>query len=378
MATYKIVVSGKVLPGYELEDVKENLARAFKLNNPEQKEKAFARIFYANPMVFKKGLDEGQAKAYQAALKKAGLGSAIEAEAPVLEMTSDIENDNQKEPASVAAVVTPEAQAELSDQHNKAQNSDAPSTADLETAVADGEVVLVDPQKTPASAGVDWIKEGYSYFKQGPVTWIGMVFLFFAITIVLSLIPLVSIILNIFNPVFIAGFMLACYKLSRSESFGIEDLFAGFKRNFGRLAAVGAVYLVSVVVIGGVFLGLMFGVMDQEQLEIMAQTQDPAILFSNSFLLMLIFILLISVVMMAYIFAPALIMLHDIRPMEAMKLSFIGCWRNMLPLLVYGIVATVLGFIAMIPFGLGLFILMPVLTASIFSAYRQIYTEPAI
>ena len=85
-----------------------------------------------------------------------------------------------------------------------------------------------------------------------------------------------------------------------------------------------------------------------------------------------------SLVMMAYIFAPALIVMHDVTAVEAMKLSFTGCLRNILPFLLYGLVAMLLGIIAAIPFGLGFLVLMPVLTASIFAAYRQIFTESSI
>ena len=47
--------------------------------------------------------------------------------------------------------------------------------------------------------------------------------------------------------------------------------------------------------------------------------------------------------------------------------------RNILPFLVYGIIAFVLLLLASIPLMLGLLVMMPVLIASIYTAYRDIY-----
>ena len=80
---------------------------------------------------------------------------------------------------------------------------------------------------------------------------------------------------------------------------------------------------------------------------------------------------------MAYWFAPVLIVLHGMSPVEAMKTSFMGCLYNILPFLVYGVVAMVLFFIAMIPLMLGLLVLVPMLIASVYIAYRDIYLQPA-
>ena len=77
--------------------------------------------------------------------------------------------------------------------------------------------------------------------------------------------------------------------------------------------------------------------------------------------------------LMAYWFAPALVALDDLTAFSAMKLSFFGCMKNVLSFLVYGILGLVLLLIGVIPLGLGLLVVLPVLTASIYVAYRDIY-----
>jgi uncharacterized membrane protein len=80
-------------------------------------------------------------------------------------------------------------------------------------------------------------------------------------------------------------------------------------------------------------------------------------------------------IMAAYWFAPALVMLHDMPPIEAMKASFFACFRNFVPFLVYSLVMGFTLFIAILPFGLGLLVWVPVAIASTYAAYRQIFTE---
>ena len=60
---------------------------------------------------------------------------------------------------------------------------------------------------------------------------------------------------------------------------------------------------------------------------------------------------------------------------EAMKLSFMGCLKNILPFLIYGIVGFVLMVIATIPFGLGWLILAPVVLATVYVGYKDIFLE---
>ena len=78
-------------------------------------------------------------------------------------------------------------------------------------------------------------------------------------------------------------------------------------------------------------------------------------------------------VAMAYWFAPALVALNGLGPVAAMKTSFLGCLKNILPFLLYGLVAMLAGLLAVIPLGLGWFVLGPVLAASMYAAYRDIY-----
>jgi len=59
----------------------------------------------------------------------------------------------------------------------------------------------------------------------------------------------------------------------------------------------------------------------------------------------------------------------------AIKQSFGACLKNIVPFLIYGVVAFVLSIVATIPFGLGWLVLGPVLAASVYTAYQDIFGD---
>ena len=78
---------------------------------------------------------------------------------------------------------------------------------------------------------------------------------------------------------------------------------------------------------------------------------------------------------MATWFAPALVVFHRLQPLEAMKQSFQGSVRNVVPFLLWGIISTIFGLIAAIPFLLGFLVWGPVIVGSVYAAYRDIYLQ---
>ena len=76
---------------------------------------------------------------------------------------------------------------------------------------------------------------------------------------------------------------------------------------------------------------------------------------------------------MALWFAPALIVFDNLKPVDAMKASFFACLKNMVPFLLYSIILLVLCVIAAIPLCLGFLVLGPVIIASIYAGYRDVF-----
>jgi uncharacterized membrane protein len=56
-----------------------------------------------------------------------------------------------------------------------------------------------------------------------------------------------------------------------------------------------------------------------------------------------------------------------------MRESFFACLKNILPFLVYGIVGLVLFFVSAIPLLLGWLVFGPVMTATLYTSYRDVF-----
>lgn len=84
---------------------------------------------------------------------------------------------------------------------------------------------------------------------------------------------------------------------------------------------------------------------------------------------------LIVPLLMATWYAPALTIINDVPAIQAMKLSFKGCLRNIVPFLIYGLVGIVLAIIASIPLALGWLLLLPTMICSTYVSYREIFVD---
>jgi uncharacterized membrane protein len=245
--------------------------------------------------------------------------------------------------------------------------------------MATEELRLVEPPRSnPAGAGVDWIGEGWRLFARAPLMWVISIFVILVIAIVVGIVPLIgSLAFQVVQPVFAAGYVVACRNLETGGDFELEQLFAGFKKNFASLLIVGLIFLAGSIALILVFLAFAgFGIV----MAYMAGGVNdvyPALMASGMSILLgtLVMLALMVPLLMLYWFAPALVMMHDMAPWAAMKASFRGCLGNIVPFIVYGFIMLVLCFVALIPIGLGLLVWLPVAVASTYAAYRSIYTE---
>jgi uncharacterized membrane protein len=238
--------------------------------------------------------------------------------------------------------------------------------------------LLVPSRSAPIGEGVTWIGAGWRLFTKAPLMWIVGILILLVISIVINIVPFIGgIAFQLLNAVFSAGFVVACRSLERGGEFELEHLFAGFKKNFVNLVIVGALLLAGMIVIALIFagvagFGVIMGFMSGNQDEALAALAGSAMLLLLGALIMLA---LMVPLLMAFWFAPALVIMHDMAPVAAMKESFMGCLRNFIPFIVYGIVMGVLAILAVIPFGLGMLVWVPLAIASSYAAYRSIFTE---
>ena len=247
--------------------------------------------------------------------------------------------------------------------------------ADVPNAAPDGEFVAKG-RSVAAGNGWTWITQAWELFKGQKGTWIGLFVIFVVIVIVLNFLPLIGpFALILLSPVLYGGVMLGCDALRNGDDLKVGHLFAGFSSHTGRLIGVGGATLLAFI---GVFVVVML-LFGADMARIMMGTQpSPAQMQAMGlrFMLVPLIILALSVpIYMAIWFATPLIVLNDFSVGDALKASFAACLGNILPFLVFGAIFFLLAIVASIPLLLGWLALGPVLLASIYTGYRDIFYE---
>ena len=228
-----------------------------------------------------------------------------------------------------------------------------------------------DLRVVEAGRGASWWAHGWRIFTSGIGTWIGIMLIYIIITILISIVPFVGDVgHSLLAPVFIGGLMLGCRAIDRDQPLKVAHLFEGFQAaHFVPLLIIGAIDIALTLLLAAVVAGGMSG--GGSIMEIMRHGgSDPMEMMSRSAgalgvagLFASLAALVIGAVMAALNwFAPALVVLHGAKPIDAMKTSFMATWRNWVAFLVYGLIAIAFALVVLlvagalaVMFGLSLF-----------------------
>jgi uncharacterized membrane protein len=239
------------------------------------------------------------------------------------------------------------------------------------------------PQAPPAVRGVaagrglDWITEGWALFLRAPGPWIALALLVFVISMICTVVPVLGNLLSPFvSAVLSAGALLAARKLQTGGTLQVADVFAIFSHPaLKSVLIVAGIYVGLILVAVMVFAGITIGAGGMAMLA-GAMAGDASATAGG--LLGLAFAALVFLALMApitamYWFAIPAVLFHGTEPWAAMKQSLSACLANLMSLLVYGVLVLIAFSIGMIPFMLGLLVVVPVLFASWLISYQDIF-----
>ncbi|SFW10687.1 BPSS1780 family membrane protein [Nitrosovibrio sp. Nv17] len=232
-------------------------------------------------------------------------------------------------------------------------------------------------RQVDAKQGWQWIVTGFYLFRQIPVMWIVLCAVLLLIAATLALIPVVGqFVFTLVSPVFLAGLMLGCRALEQGGNLEVAHLLAGFRRDPAALITIGGIYLVGQVLILGVFMFVGGDVLMDLLIDGKRVDENELKSVSGDMLTASLIGLMLSIpLMMATWFSPLLVVFNDMVPLEAMRMSFVACLKNIIAFQIYGVTLVVLIVLAAMPYGLGLFVLVPTMFASIYVSYRDIFRE---
>jgi hypothetical protein len=253
----------------------------------------------------------------------------------------------------------------------------APTThvADIPEQVADGNFIA-EGRTRPAGNGWSWIKSARALTKTRFWLWMGIFIVFAIIAIGLSVIPIIgSLASYLIMPVLFGGVMITCDKARHGREIALGDIFSGFSSHFAKLAGVGLATLLFYIVVLGI-IAAIFGTTSALLLSGMETSPDtdPAVLIGLA-IAALVMVGLSVPIYMALWFSYSLVAINNYSVLQALKTSFSACLKNIAPFLAYGVMALLLAIGATIPLMLGWLVLGPVLIATIYTSYRDVFYE---
>ncbi|NJM10817.1 MAG: hypothetical protein HC889_01860 [Synechococcaceae cyanobacterium SM1_2_3] len=234
-----------------------------------------------------------------------------------------------------------------------------------------------------AGRGWGWIVEGWRLFAQAPGVWIVLLLIYLAVSVAISLIPVVGLLAHaLLNPVLIGGLFYGAAVQARGEPLEVAHLFRGFQdqERMGPLIVLGAISVAGYLLIGLLIVVLIGGglaawfVLDSSGMDASSQTLE-ILLIGAALLAGLIVLTIGALIAMALFYGVPLVMLAGQNAWPAAQDSIAACWINMLPLLVFGLVYLGLIMVAAIPLGFGFLILFPVTVCAAYASYQEVFAE---
>ena len=236
-------------------------------------------------------------------------------------------------------------------------------------------------RKLNAARGWIWVKQGYQLIMRNPLlsitpALVGSLAIFAALKIPMFG-PLITVLLM---PVLMAGYMRVCRALEEEEEMELAHIFAGFQKNTARLITLSGFTMLGLLFasIVMIFIG---GEALTTLLENVQTANDPQMMMdamwaagSGVAFSLLVGITLVLVLMLALQYAPMLVFFSDVPPLSALRASLSGSLRNIVPYTVYSLIMQVVALVlSILPFGIGLIVLLPLGLTSLYVSYRNIF-----
>lgn len=238
----------------------------------------------------------------------------------------------------------------------------------------DQDVVITGPAKVSVGDALGWIGEGMRMLSGSWGVVIGALVVTMLITMALQLVPFIGPIAQAFiTPLLYAGIVQIFHRIETEKRADFADLFAGFSHQTGPLLLMVLAQLAVFLLVGGVVVALMFtvgGLSSAMSGGGVGLQVGPGLLFTG-----VLGLVALIVVSFLFYFVVPLIYLGKMGLLDAMKTSFATCLKNILPMLIYGLVLLLIVTVAAIPFMLGWLFVMPILAGAYYVSFRQLLTE---
>lgn len=223
-----------------------------------------------------------------------------------------------------------------------------------------------------------WLLSGWGIYKQAPITWIFMILPFSIIYLIaMSSLPSRAV-AALLAPVLLGGIYVAAFKVDNGESITLENLFSMFTDN-QRLKQLLTIGGIGAVVVGLTYILENIGgsniAMPSETSETVTNLRPTATPLTGTSLGHTLGSLLFWLWSMATIFSVPLIAITNQAAIESIKNSLVTALYNLIPLFLFFVCAAVLTILGIVPFGLGLLVVIPTLFCATYFIFKMIYLD---
>jgi uncharacterized membrane protein len=224
--------------------------------------------------------------------------------------------------------------------------------------------------------------EAWTAFKGNFGMVLAGVFVYFAVLIGVSMVPLVGgIVQFVIQGAMTGGLFIFILKILRHETAEINDLFEGFKTQFGSLFLVNL--LIGLITFACILPGLILFLVgfippmadiDPDDSDAFVETLIAAVFNPLTIGGVVLMVVLSSIVSVLIYWALPLVADREFRVMESLALSIKIAKRNFLNLLLIYFVGIFIVGLSAIPFGLGLLITYPLMFTVAANCYEQMFS----
>lgn len=247
---------------------------------------------------------------------------------------------------------------------------------------------LPAPRHVTAGRCLEWLLAGWQVFIVQPWLWLLMGLLtFLALLVCVLLAPWIPVLGPMLPPVAfilsIAGMLKACSHQATGGTPEVVDTLKGMQTHTVHLVLLGVFFSLPLVLLalltylaigGGLLVGLLGAALGNAVQGIAGGLAAFATFLLSTWT---VFLIAWSLLLLALLFAPALIIFHDATPLDAMRASFAASMKSLGAILAFGALLYVLFLLVLASAGLGAVLFIPVFACALHRAYRDIFDLPA-
>jgi uncharacterized membrane protein len=241
--------------------------------------------------------------------------------------------------------------------------------------------LLSEPRAGRAGWGVSWITNALSIFKDNFLLWLGIGVVYLIIAMVTSAIPIINFVFSLISFVFVGGIIKGANAQVTGKELRFDHLFSAFSTHLLPLIVLFVLYMVALIIafilIAIVLFAIVYSTGDMGNVNSVVTGEQ----MGGGSIVAILLVLLFSMIAFFFLFvmvwfAPALIVLHNIAPTEAMKMSVKGCLKNILPLLIFSLLLPLFALLSILfTLGLAILVVVPIGMITYYTSYRDVWTD---